>query len=78
MSPIVRKNITHLYVFRLRNQADLDAWADELSAAYDKKTVLQLYRLATDIPHSFLYISLMSKTKEDMFYIPFKRKLLPR
>ena len=42
-------------MFRLRNQADLEAWSDELNAAYDKKAILQLYRVATDIPPFFLY-----------------------
>ena len=36
-SPIVRKSITDLYVFRLRNQADLEGVLDETSAVYDKK-----------------------------------------
>ena len=43
ISPSLRKNLTHLLVFRLRNAADLEAWIEELSAVYDKKTVHQLY-----------------------------------
>ena len=78
ISPVVRKNITHLFVFRLRNYADLEGWIEELSAVYDKKTLHHLYKLATDAPHSFLYINLMSRNKEDMFYIQFKQKLIPR
>ena len=78
ISPIVRKNLTHLFVFRLRNAADLEAWIEELSAVYDKKTLHQLYNLATEAAHSFLYINLMSKNKEDMFYVQFKSKLIPR
>ena len=38
ISPHVRKRLTHLFVFRLRNAADLEAWIEELSAVYDKKT----------------------------------------
>ena len=78
ISPIVRKNITHQFVFRLRNAADLDAWIEELSAVYDKKTLHQLYNRATEAPHSVLYINLMSRNKEDMFYNQFKQKLIPR
>ena len=37
ISPIIRKNITHLFVYRLRNYADLESWIEELSAVYDKK-----------------------------------------
>ena len=45
ISPIVRKNITHLFVFRLRSYGDLEAWIEELSAVYDKK---QLYTNYTE------------------------------
>ena len=76
VSPIVRKHLTHLFVYRLRNQADLEAWVEELSAVYDKKTIHQLYRIATDAPHSFLYINLMSRNKEEMFYLNFTKHLV--
>ena len=80
ISPVVRKNLTRLFVFSLRNAADLEAWIEELSAVYDKKTLHQLYTLATEAAHSFLYINLMSKNKEDIFffYIQFSSKLIPR
>jgi len=78
ISPIVRKNVTHLFVFRLRNQADLDSWIEELSAVYDKKTLHQLYGLATDIQHSFLYIDLTQSDKTKMFYVMFEKRLIPR
>ena len=48
ISPIVRKNITDLYIYRLRNQADLESIIEEVSAVYDKKTLYKLYRLATE------------------------------
>jgi len=78
ISPIVRKNLTHLFVFRLRNYADLEGWIEELSAVYDKKTLHQLYRLATDAPHGFLYIDLMQKDKTKMFTMNFQSRLIPR
>ena len=78
ISPVVRKNLAHLFVFRLRNAADLEAFCDELSAVYDKKTLYQLYEVATGAPHSFLNTNLASRSKEDMFYIEFKQKLIPK
>ena len=78
ISPIVRKSLTHLFDFRLRNAADFEAWIEELSAVYDKNTLHQLYSLATEATHSFLFIILMSKNKEDMFYIQFTQKMIPR
>ena len=77
ISPIVRKNITGLYIYRLRNQADLDGVLDETSAVYDKKTLYKLYRMATDEPYGFLYIKLTARDKHDMFYSKFDQKLIP-
>ena len=77
LSPIIRKNITELYVYRLRNQNDLEAWVDEVSATYNKKTLLELYHMATAEPYSFLFINLMAKTKEKMFYLRFDKSLIP-
>ena len=48
--PIIRTNATELFVYRLRNQKDLDAFLEELSALYDKKTLLRLYQHATEAP----------------------------
>ena len=76
LSPIIRKNITQLYVYKLRNYKDLEAVLEELSALTDKKTLLEMYKLATDEPHSFLYINLMAKKIEDMFFIKFNKRLL--
>ena len=53
--PVVRKNLTHLFVFRLRNANDLEAWIEELSAVYDKKTLHQLYSIATEAAQFFVY-----------------------
>ena len=75
--PIIRVNATELYVYRLRNTKDLDTFVDEVSAVYDKKTLLALYNAATKKPFSFLYVKLTSKkNKEDMFYKRFDHKLV--
>ena len=75
LSPIIRKNATELYIYRLRNYRDLESLIEELSALYDKKTLLELYNIATGEPHSFWYVNLMNKSKKDMFYMNFDRKL---
>ena len=64
ISPIVRKNMTHLFIYRLRNYGDLESIVDELSAIYDKKTLLQIYHEA---------VNLMSKNKRKMFMGRFER-----
>ena len=73
--PIIRTNATELYVYRLRNQKDLDVFLEELSALYDKKTLLKLYQYATDAPFSFLYVRLNAQNRNDMFYMNLNKKL---
>jgi hypothetical protein len=68
---IIRVNATDLYVFKLRNQGDLDAFTDEVSAVADKKTILEMYQLATHEAFSFLYVKLSSKDHNKMFMIKF-------
>ena len=76
LSPIIRKNITQLYVYKLRNYKDLETVLEELSALTDKKTLLEMYNMATKEPYSFWYINLIAKKVEDMFFITFKHKLI--
>ena len=60
----------------MRNTKDLDTFVEEVSAVYDKKTLLALYNAATEEPFSFLYVKLTSKSKDDMFYKRFDHKLV--
>jgi GTPase SAR1 family protein len=76
LSPIIRKNITQLYVYKLRNYKDLETVLEELSALADKKVLLEMYNLATYEPHSFWYINLIAKKLEEMFYIRFDKRLI--
>ena len=69
ISPNVRKHITDLYIYRLRHQADLDAIIEEVSAIYDKKTLYQLYRMATYEPLSVLNIKLAARYKHMIDFI---------
>ena len=50
--PMIRVNATELYVYRLRNYKDLETFVEEVSAVADKKTLLELYHMATDEPYS--------------------------
>ena len=69
LSPIIRKNITQLYVYKLRNYKDLESIIEELSALAPKKILLQMYNEAAKDPYSFLFINLSSHAKNNMFYI---------
>ena len=78
LSTTIRRNITHIFVYKLRNGGDIESLIEELSAIYDKKTLMQLYRKATSEPYSFLYVNLMAKSIEEMFYMNFEKRLIPK
>ena len=75
ISNIIRINITEIFVFKLRNAHDLEAILEELSALADKKTLMAIYNAATEQPYSFLYIKLNAKSKQDMFFINFEKRI---
>ncbi len=52
----------------MRTYKDLDTFVEEVSAAYRKKTLPQLYNAATEEPFSFFYARLTSEDKDDMLY----------
>ena len=76
LSPIIRKNITQLYTYRLRNYRDLETLLEELSALVEKKTLLEIYHKATTEKHSFLYIDLMETDINKMFSIRFDKRIV--
>ena len=74
----IRKNAMYNYVFRLRNSADLEAWLEENACAYDKKTVLKIYKHAVDFePYSFLYCDLRADPQQ-MFMRKFEAFIIPQ
>ena len=75
LHPIIRVNATELYVFRLRNYRDLEAFVEEVSALIDKKSLMEIYNLATAEAYSFLYVKLTAKKKDDIFMVKFDKKI---
>jgi hypothetical protein len=75
LSPIIRVNASDLYVFRLRNYSDLQAFLDEVSAIAPKDVILEMYHLATDEPYSFLTVKLTSKDRNKIFMVRFDKQL---
>ena len=73
LHPIIRVNATELFVFRLRNYKDLETFIEEVSALIDKKSLMQIYNLATEEPYSFLYVKLNEKKRNDMFYVRYDK-----
>ena len=77
ISPIMRNNITHLFIYILRTYRVLEYVIEEMSAIYDKKALLQMCHEAVSEPYSFLYINLMVKDKRKMFMERFDRCFIP-
>ena len=75
IAPIIRVTATELYVYRLRNYNDLQTFIEEISALIDKKTLLEIYNLATSEPFSCLYVNLRAKKKNDIFHIRFHKRI---
>ena len=75
--PVARKNFRFMLVWRLRNKKELvDSLLYELSALFPLPVLLEMYETATgDEPHSWWYIDLMAKKKEDMMLIRFEHKM---
>ena len=55
LGTVIRKNCRAMRVWRLRNHKEVETLCEELSGVYDAKTVMELYRYATEEPYSSLY-----------------------
>ena len=69
--------MTHLYIYKLRNYEYLEGIVKELSAIYDKQTLLQICHGAISEDYSFLYVNLMQKDKRKMFMARLSHYLNP-
>jgi hypothetical protein len=77
ISTVIRCNVRCMCVWRLRNHKEIESLCEEMSGVYDAKTVLELYRRATEEPYSFLFIRLDAKTRQEVFYLRFEARLIP-
>ena len=67
ISAAVRVNMQFLCCWRLRNQHELDAVIEELSALLLKDKLYRIYEQATREPYSFLFVHYL-KPRNEMFY----------
>ena len=58
LAPIVRLNTSSLYIFKLKNMKEIETFIEEQSALVDKKTLYEIYKVATEEPYSFLFVKL--------------------
>ena len=73
ISAAVRVNMQFLCCWRLRNQHELDAVIEELSALLPKEQLYRLYEQATREPYSFLFVYYL-KPRNEMFYKRFEER----
>ena len=78
LSPIIRVNATALVIFRLRSEQELLAIVEEISAVYPKDVIVSLIRHATAEPYSFLYCDLAARKPDEMFWLRFEKRLVPK
>ena len=74
---VIRKNVRSMCVWRLRNHKEVETLCEELSGVYDKETIMEFYKHATSEPYSFLFVRLDAKTREEMFWLRFEKRLIP-
>ena len=77
ISPTVRVNATVIWAWRLRNMSDLwDGLIHEYSALVDKEKLFAAYKQAVSEPYGFLYINLLAKDIDHMFYSGFNKRFV--
>lgn len=76
LSPLIRTNLSSMYIFKIRNQMDLDTMLCELSAIFEnRKTLFKIYSGATKDKYSFLFIKLTADSIDNMFYKNFDKRI---
>ena len=77
ISAAVRVNMQFMCVWRLRNQLELEAVLEELTALLPKQELQAIYQEATREPYSFLFIHYL-KPRAEMFYKRWEETLRDR
>ena len=76
LSPIVRLSASSLYIFKLKNMAEIEPFVMEQSALVDKNTLYKIYKLATDDkPYSFLFMKLREHDANKVFMIRMEKEI---
>ena len=59
----------------MRNSKELAAIIEELDALVDRRTLMEMYKMATQEKHGFLYVNMLQE-KENMFYKGFDQRFV--
>ena len=75
LAPIIRIYANVLFIFRLKNMNEVNAFLEENSALVDKIKLYEMYLKAGNFaPYSFFYIYTSAKDVNSMFHINFKQR----
>ena len=75
ISLICRTNFCWILLWRMRNSKERDSIIEELDALVDRKTLMEMYRMATAEKHGFLYVNLLNE-RDQMFYKGFDERFV--
>ena len=59
----------------MRNSKELAAIVEELDALVDRQTLMEMYKMATQEKHGFLYVNMLNE-KDEMFYKGFDHRFV--
>ena len=54
---------------------EIDTFIEEQSALVDKKTLYEIYKLATEEPYSFLFVKLRSSDVNNIFMVRLEKEI---
>jgi hypothetical protein len=78
ISPCIRVNVTCVLIWRLRNNNDLkNGFLEEYSALVPVDVLHRMYTEAVSEPFGFLYLNMLAKDIDHMFYSGFQRRFVP-
>ena len=75
LATIVRVNTSSLYIFKLKNMKEVDTFIEEQSALVDRKTLYEIYKIATEEPYSFLFVKLRMSDLNKIFMIRLEKAI---
>ena len=75
LAPIVRLNTSSPYMFKLKNMKEIESFIEEQSALVDKKTLYEIYKVATEEPYSFLFVKLRESDANKISMVRFQKNI---
>ncbi len=78
MSTMARVNFRFVLVWCMCNAKEIQALIAELSVLYPTRMLHEMYQTAIEDPHSFWYVNLVAKDKQDVFFRPARTRNINR